>query len=135
MRWDLALSRTASWRPQKTSLPRVSFVFRSCVEKTFSMRFSKRHIVRWDLGPFRPASWRPQKTSFPPGVRDPPSLIQAGPDSKFGVPLLGVTSRRILSRHVASLRFTSLCFAFFCDFLRIFTFFCDFGSQNGGFWR
>ena len=51
---------------------------------------------------------------------DPPSLIQPGPGTKFDDTLLGVTSRRILSRHVASLRFTSLCFAFFCVFFANF---------------
>ena len=40
-----------------------------------------------------------------------------------------------MSRHVASLRFTSRFFVFFGDFARFFAIFGDVGSQNGGFWR
>ena len=55
--------------------------------------------------------------------QDPPSLIQPGPDTKFGNPPLGVTLRRFFSRHVASLRFASLFFDFFRVGLRFFAIF------------
>ena len=66
---------------------------------------------------------------------DPPSLIQPGPDTKFEDTPLDVTLRHFFSRHVASLRFTSLFFAFVRVILRFFTIFCESGSQNGRFSR
>ena len=50
--------------------------------------------------------------------QDPPSLIQAGPDTKCDTPPLDVTFLRFMSRHFTSLHFTSHFFANFCDFLR-----------------